>query len=336
MSDQENKLPPVIDDAHVAGPSHGAGGTAVPQLETEAGQRGTGQEVEAVDVVRFNVPPYSGNLKTWFVRLEAQFRAARVKSAGVMFNVVIAQAPEHMIDSLSDEDVSVLAEKKDSYARLKQLLLKRFLPSDDERLTKLISEMGVGSTEKPSEIHRLIQGQANDILPENAVKKLWILKLPMIIQMLLMKDDALPMDQLVSLADGYFVKYKQGTLNSSSNLGVDMVQTSNNPFLEPGTSLNTPAATDQFALLAKAIETLTHEVAALKYSPRRNRSSSRVTTTDRGRSVSRKRSKARDGTPGRSNQAADEVLCWYHRRFGDRATVCRGPCQYNDNSDSEN
>ena len=76
------------------------------------------QRAETVDVVRFSVPPYTGKLQTWFMRLEAQFRAARVVSQSVRFNIVIAQAPDSVSDSLTEEEIIAMAHRWTSFGLL--------------------------------------------------------------------------------------------------------------------------------------------------------------------------------------------------------------------------
>lgn len=287
-------------------------------------------DTDSVDVVRFNVPAYTGKLRAWFTRLEAQFRAGKVKSESVKFNVVIAQAPEHMIDKLSDTNITRLASDKKCYEKLKELLIQKFTPSEDERFSNLIKDMGVHSTDRPSDVYRAVEREAEGILPAEVVKKMWLLKLPLIIQMLLLKEK-LPISDLTEMADEYFIKYKNGSLE----MPVDAVH-HNNPFM-PVPSFNPPPATppvDPVASLTAAVERLSAQVSALQEESR-GRASSRNDAPrhprnyrSQNRSVSRRRA----GTPGRTGNAPPQPqLCWYHRTWGEKATQCRDPCSVSGN-----
>lgn len=285
-------------------------------------------DAEAVDVVRFNVPPYTGKLRSWFTRLEAQFRAGKLRSAQVKFNVVIAQAPEHIIDQLGEDEIEALSKSRDCYEALKGLLLRRFSPTEDERFAKLFSEMNLPTNERPSDIYRRIQVEAKGLLPNETVKRMWLMKLPNIIQMLLLPDNNLPMLELTERADEYFRR--------SKGAEVDAIQQwpSNNPFAHPAplTPLNSasthpqvafpPAQVvqptpDPLAVIAKTLEKLSAEVAALKVS-HNSRNSSRSASRSRNNQP-----RARGPTP-----IPQRPLCWYHHKFGDRATRCVQPCSF--------
>lgn len=111
---------------------------------------------DSVDVIRFRVPPYAGNLKTWFLRLESQFRAERITSEATKFNVVVAQLPEKMLNSLPEGVVQNFAGKPNAYSLFKSHLMDLFLPTEDERLGKVLENSGVSAAEKPSEIFRTL------------------------------------------------------------------------------------------------------------------------------------------------------------------------------------
>lgn len=301
------------------GGTGGSGGSSQTRGTPDDDNANTFYDVETIDVVRFNVPPYTGKLRTWFTRLEAQFRAGRVRSAAVKFNVVIAQAPEHLVEQLTDGEIESISQDRECYEKLKALMLRRFTPSEHERFNKIIRDMNVHSDDRPSELLRKILVEAKDILPDDAVQKLWLMKLPVVIQMLLVNDTALPLPDLAEKADQYFVKYqtKQGQ--------VEAVQC-NNPFLSTvpanvpvSPTVNSsvsPAVVEPWAALTKAVEKLTFEVSALK-------------RVSRGRTPERQFSRGsrnRSATPAPSTD--DRKLCWYHRKFGDRAADCRPPCNF--------
>lgn len=307
-------------------PRKGAGGS----IHSGHGDRGVGDPAEdepfydtvSIDVVRFNVPPYTGKLRPWFTRLEAQFRAGKIKAAATKFNVVIAQAPEHIIEQLTEEEIETLAGQKDSYDRLKSLLLRRFTPTEDERLSNLLRDVNRPSDDRPSEAYRKILTEAKGLLEEDTVRKMWLMRLPHMIQMFLVNDAHLSMPDLAEKADQYFLKYKA----SEAHLETAATSTGN-PFLpmtagHPSTSAAAPVATatppvDPWTTLATALEKLTLEVSALQRDSRKQRPPRNRSRSQRGRSA----------TPGPSTaEENSERICWYHRKFGARANDCRPPC----------
>ena len=92
---------------------------------------GVSSDAVTVDVIKLNVPPYTGKLRPWLTRLEAQFRPGKV-------DVVIAQAPEHIVEQIPEDEIEALSIHKDCYDRLKNLLWRRFTPSEDERFSNLL------------------------------------------------------------------------------------------------------------------------------------------------------------------------------------------------------
>lgn len=285
-----------------------------------AGGSGVSQMAEAVDVVRFSVPQYTGKLQTWFMRLEAQFRAGKVTSSMVKFNVVIAQAPDHMTDKLTEDEIEELSGERDCYARLKTLLLKRCTPSEDERLSTLFKDMATTSSERPSDVYRAINKEAKDLLPEETVKKLWLMRLPALLQMMLHKENTHSLSELLEIADQYFIKSKYGL----TPLSIDAVS-STNPFLsEPSSSSSrvqsvSSSSADQIAALTQVVQDLKTEICALKRDNHgRGRSKSRQT--------SQRNFRPRSSTPGQKK--AEKTFCWYHHKFGDRANDCREPCSW--------
>lgn len=280
------------------------------------------QRAETVDVVRFSVPPYTGKLQTWFMRLEAQFRAARVVSQSVRFNIVIAQAPDSVSDSLTEEEIIAMAHRKKCYDELKQLLLRRCTPSEDERFTTLLKGASIPSSDRPSDIFRAISREAKGLLPQEAIKKIWMLKLPVVIQMMLLKEDQLGMSELIEVADRYHEKGKHG----DNGFSVDAVRATN-PFLDFGSSVPPSTSTkasscasssteDPIAGLTRMMQELKAEVCALR------REGSRETP--------RKpvRARQRSATPARRRDQDTRRLCWYHDKFGSRAKDCKQPCDW--------
>lgn len=137
-----------------------------------------------------------------------------------------------------------------------------------------------------------MKSQANGQLTDDFLKTLFISRLPTNIQSILTVSDQ-DIDNLAILADKVFEVTRGNEVLSVSS-----------------SKANDSSLSD----LKRQIEELTKAVHFL----RNNRSYSR----GRGGGGNRGRSK----TPNRSD--SDKNMCWYHNRFGEKATKCREGCTY--------
>ena len=147
---------------------------------------------------------------------------------------------------------------------------------------------------KPSEFFRSLKSLATSNTSEEFILEVWKTRLPMQIQTVLAASSETAVDKILKLAD---------TVHEVS----------------PSRQVN---AVGDLAGLVEQIQKLTLQVNAL--------------TQDRSRSRSRKApgggSQNHAATPAsaRSDSASDR-LCYYHRRFKDRATKCRSGCTWSGN-----
>ena len=76
-------------------------------------------------------------------------------------SIVIAQAPDSVSNSLKEEEVIAMANRKKCYDELKQMLLRRCSTSENERFTTLLKGASIPSSDRPSDIFRAITSRSH-------------------------------------------------------------------------------------------------------------------------------------------------------------------------------
>ena len=131
--------------------------------------------------------------------------------------------------------------------------------------------------------------------------KLWLRKLPQIVQAHLTTCNSQNIDERVSLADRIY--------EISSKRQVSAVEHNSRNNIE----FSIQQLTELTANLCQNLNKVILEVGELKY---------------RGRSQERNNSNNRNFSRRRSNSRNNTEFCWYHSRFGDRAYKCIKPCNF--------
>ena len=240
----------------------------------------------------FRAPAFlEHKIKVWFTLLEAQFVTSQITDDNVKCCNTISSLTEKAIGQL--EDILVQPPETEKYACLKTKMVERFTESDSSRVRKLMKGEKIGDR-KPSEFFRSLKSLATSNTSEEFILEVWKTRLPMQIQTVLAASSETAVDKILKLAD---------TVHEVS----------------PSRQVN---AVGDLAGLVEQIQKLTLQVNAL--------------TQDRSRSRSRKApgggSQNRDATPASArSDAASDRLCYYHRRFKDRATKCRSGCTWSRN-----
>jgi len=110
----------------------------------------------------------------WFLRLEAQFRQARVVSDGCKFDHTVASLNSDVLIEVSDILRNPISGR--AYNDLKTRLLDRYGTSEDEKIHRLM-EMTLGDL-KPSQLLHRMQALTLDSISTQVLKNLWLDRLP--------------------------------------------------------------------------------------------------------------------------------------------------------------
>lgn len=240
-------------------------------------------------------PFWSDRPAGWFAHIEAQFALSAITQDETKYNYVVSQ-----IDSRLSRDVEDLitnpAPLGQRYCWIKAEMIKRFSASEAQRVRQLISGEELGDR-KPSVFLRHLRSLSGNLTDETILRELFLQRLPQVVQAILTAQAELGLEKIAELAD------KILEVAPSSTGTVCAV------------SPPAPPSNELVPIIAQ-LQVLSRQVASLSARQPRSRSSSR-----------RPRPRPRSVTP--------HGLCWYHRRYQDKAVKCTRPCSWS-NSTSEN
>lgn len=164
--------------------------------------------------------------------------------------------------------------------------------SEEQRVRNLLSEEELGDR-RLSQFLRDLRSLAGVALQdENILRQLWMRRLPQHVQAILATQGDISLDKVSTLAD--------------------KVCEITGPQVHAYSSASPPQATTSLDSLVKSVEELRQQVAALTVHHQSSRS----------------RSQSRSNQPRSRSTTPASKQCWYHRRFGSRATKCISPCAW--------
>lgn len=258
---------------------------------------------DCVFKVSVRAPPFwPEEPSLWFAQMEAQFSLSGITSDSTKFNYVIAQLEHQYVVEVKEIINNPPADNK--YSRLKTELISRLSASQEKKVLQLMKHEELGER-KPSQFLRHLRTLAGRSVTEDFLKTVWSSRLPNSLQAVVACQTNATLDDLAELADKVH----------------DIVPQAPQVYSLGGS--------EQYVTeMAKQIAMLTKEIASLKAnfgdSSRPSRSSSHSGPRNRHRNSSASSSRRRD----RSSSKWDTSVCWYHNRFGDRATRCTRPCNH--------
>ncbi|XP_063634641.1 uncharacterized protein LOC134805258 [Cydia splendana] len=229
--------------------------------------------------------------------MEAQFAIAGISSDTTKFNHVIGQLEHKYAVEVKDIISNPPADNK--YEKIKSQLISRISVSKEQKFLQLMKHEELGDR-KPSRFLRHLRALAGEGIPEDFLKTVWISRLPGNLQALITSQAKATLEELAESADKVYDVAPQ-TLQVHA--------------------LGTTTHGTEISEIARQMTELTREVAALKAGnpPHTSRSSFR------GSRAPFRSSNRQDRSASRPR---DQSICFYHNRFGDRATRCTRPCGY--------
>lgn len=247
--------------------------------------------------VAIRVPPFwPEEPEIWFAQVEGQFSISGITNDATKFNYVISQLDNKYSREVKDIIINPPATHK--YEKLKAELIKRLTASNENKLKQLLMHEELGDR-KPSQFLRHLKGLAGVDVPDDFIKTIWISRLPHGIQTVLAgQPTSAHLDDLADLAD------RVNDLTTST------------PRVA---SLNQASSCTEIGDLRREIAELRRQLQSLTTQGSRGsqQRSSRRTTRSRSRSNQRSQSNYRKFP-----------ICWYHCKFGDKASHCVRPCDY--------
>lgn len=251
------------------------------------------------------VPYWPRSPDSWFIALEAQFTVNRISSDATQFYLTLQSLDEKAIQACRDVITHPPAAGK--YEALKHAVLSRLCESDDSRLSRVLYDLNLGD-HKPSELFREMQNLSDGKIPLPILRKLWMQRLPVNIQAILMVSTE-GMDVITRLADKI-----DDTLKPTACTAISTIS--------PPQSI----MSSDLTALKQEVNDMQAELAAIR--------KKEIPGTDARhgpRKLAREncpRHFSRQQTP---RECAPKQICWYHKKFGKNANRCTSPCFYTEN-----
>lgn len=244
----------------------------------------------------------------WFAQAESHFTSSGITQDSKKYHCVVSH-----LDSSSSAEVEdiILGPSADrTYANLKKALTDRLSDSEQKRIKKLLSEAEMGD-QKPSQFLRNLRSLAgsSNAVNDTLLKQLWLERLPRTATAILSSHTGLDLNALAAIADS-IVECAPDT-----PLAIRAVRNREEP--------------DVTRLVFNTLQEIKQQIASLRMvSPRPNERPSRARSQDRFRDNRNSQSRVRENSRTPARPVRDNGLCWYHNRYGPKATKCTEPCSY--------
>ncbi|KAG8196267.1 hypothetical protein JTE90_023822 [Oedothorax gibbosus] len=263
-------------------------------------QNDTNNEVPAAAIthVAVKAPPFwRGNPEIWFRQMESQFVLAGITVELTKFHYVVSALQPEELAIVGDLVMNIPVENP--YTSIRDRLCNQYADTKEEQLRDLISGMQLGD-KKPSRLLLEMKGKAGT-MAEDLLKTLFMQRLPSHVQQIL----AISNDKLEKLAE-----IADGIMSLAGGVAVHEIKSPVSQVPQQAGSLEEPS-----------LRTMLMEITArLDHLETRSRSRSR----DSWSGNNRQRSSSRRRAP--SGQCSSH--CWYHQRFGEKASNCKPPCTW--------
>jgi hypothetical protein len=242
-----------------------------------------------VNRIGIRVPPFwSEKPAVWFAQLEGQFALSNITQDATKFYCIVSQLDNKYAAEVWD--VITNPPPTGRYDRIKAELIRRLSLSEEQRVRQLVMQEEMGDR-RPTQFLRHLRTLAGPSIPSDFLRTLWTNRLPPNIQAIIATQARVALDDVAQLADKIAEVTPPPCVACESSPGVDI------------NSLTT------------RVDELARQIAALSASASRPRSPSQTRRHARRSSRSAGRSPAPD-------------ICWYHRRFKERAERCSASCTW--------
>lgn len=242
----------------------------------------------------------------WFATAVARFDLAHPKIINEVtkFNHVLTVLSPEIADEVAD--LITNPDKREPYTKLKTAIIERTSLSESQKLKQLLAGQELGMR-KPSQLLRhmrsLVHKSCN--IKDEVLKELFLQQMPVDIRQILLSVTAVSLENLAEVADRIIE-------NTPNVAAVSTKRDTTTPHAAA-------QASDAITVLTNKLDEVMKRLNDLE----RNHTYRR----DRRRSSSRSRSRTHSKTPNTEANNTD-CICWYHRKFGDKATKCTTPCGF--------
>ncbi|XP_065193198.1 uncharacterized protein LOC135824372 [Sycon ciliatum] len=257
----------------------------------------------AVTSVSLKLPPFWPNdPQLWFTQVEAQFAIKGITVENTKYQYVVSSLTHEFAHEV--RDVLLQPPTQQPYTNLKRHLVERLCASEQKRIRQLLTEAQLGDRRPSQFLRHLRQLQGASVVESAVLQELFLQRLPPHVRMVLASASSLSLEQQASLADN-LMEIASTPQPALHHVAATPVSPSPDASMEPQE-------------LRTEISSLHQQLDRASSSQHRGRSQS----PGHGRSKSPRRPQ---------KDQSDDTLCFYHRRFGDKAQRCTMPCSESEN-----
>lgn len=174
------------------------------------------------------------------------------------------------------------------YKYIQEKLIEHFSDSQQRRLQRVLKDMVLGDR-RPSELFNIMKQAAGTTLSDSVLHDLWVSRLPPYVQAAIIATNVV-ITEKIKIADSII-----------ETIGMRDSQ------------LHEVSAVNEVSNLKLEIAELAKQVQSLLSSKEHR---------------FRPRSRSRSRGPYTDSSKANKIVCWYHNKFGEKATKCREPCNF--------
>lgn len=267
----------------------------IPATRQQPAER-TDSEVSAVSLQTRILPFWREHPRLWFAQFEAIIAYQKIGEEQ-KYSYVLGVLQQQDVEQISD--LILNPPEKGRYSELKARLLSVYEESESRQLQRLLGGIERGD-QKPTQLLRRMRDLAASRVPDQTLRIMWMGQMPSQIRTVLSISEDVKLDDLATMADRMMEQVEPYEIAAISR--------------RPTTTTSDSNIDAKLERLHTQLDKLTLEVAELRRTQYRD--------NPRFRSRSRSTSSRRK----HPNYGGANGLCYYHRRFGDRAQRCETPC----------
>lgn len=272
--------------------------------------------------------------EVWFITAEAQFSLHRISSESRKYTHLLTALPPDIIQGNIDL-IQNPSDPHNLYSNFKKELLQRLIPNEEQRIMELLYQTQMGDR-KPSVFYRyLLQlvGRSTEI-GNKIIRKIFLDRIPKPIQRTLIATESLPIEEQLSIAD----KLWEADKPTQFNISPVSSESFNSPDIKD--SGNISLVSSEINLLREEVKQIMKDFFEnfLANNNRNNNDTNFKQENLRGRQKHNKYVYKRSKSKGRDSSqkaSSENILCWYHNKYGDNAIKCIKPCHFFKSSEEQ-
>lgn len=284
--------------------------------------------VPHTNLSNFSLPPYNSiNPALWLKLVEMAFNAFHIDDESQRIFLTISSLPVAMQSEASD---AIAVAGNNTFAALTAHITKSTLVPAQQRIKKLLDDTTIGDRKPTQYLRHLRDLAGSDNGDSSIIRSIFLERLPNRITMIIAPTDDMLLDDIAKTADRIhtYMNTAPDSVNNISQLNPNSPAfiPSVDPISQITASINAIKIENKSSTetMQQSITALQQQMATL---------SSSITTTltvfqQQISSLQNQRSRNSRSSSRSISRDRDSSICYYHRKFQDKATKCTTPCSY--------